>query len=102
MVLFKRHNNTEQVSSNISLQEFETKTPYNDDEAVILNDQESGSVDDEKFDSQTGSKRALKNRHLSLIALAGIIGPGILVGAVSLNSYSCLREYTNSLRVLHL
>ncbi|ODQ60628.1 hypothetical protein WICANDRAFT_61195 [Wickerhamomyces anomalus NRRL Y-366-8] len=80
MVLFKRHNNTEQVSSNISLQEFETKTPYNDDEA-ILNDQESGSVDDEKFDSQTGSKRALKNRHLSLIALAGIIGPGILVGA---------------------
>lgn len=99
MVLFKRHNNTEQVSSNISLQEFETKTPYNDE---VINDQESGSVDDEKFDSQTGSKRALKNRHLSLIALAGIIGPGILVGAVSLNSYSCLREYTNSLRVLHL
>lgn len=90
MVLFKRHNNTEQVSSNISLQEFETKTPYNDE---VINDQESGSVDDEKFDSQTGSKRALKNRHLSLIALAGIIGPGILVGAVSLNSYSCYREY---------
>lgn len=90
MVLFKRHNNTEQVSSNISLQEFETKTPYNDE---VINDQESGSVDDEKFDPQTGSKRALKNRHLSLIALAGIIGPGILVGAVSLNSYSCLRDY---------
>ncbi len=91
MVLFKRHNNTEQVSSNISLQEFETKTPYNDE---VINDQESGSVDDEKFDSQTGSKRALKNRHLSLIALAGIIGPGILVGAVSLNLHP-FKEITN-------
>jgi amino acid transporter len=35
----------------------------------------------EAFDPDTGVKRALKDRHISLIALAGIIGPGILVGA---------------------
>lgn len=40
--------------------------------------QEKGSLD--HFDS-TGVKRGLKDRHISLIALAGIIGPGILVGA---------------------
>lgn len=35
----------------------------------------------ERFDSETNLKRGLKDRHISLIALAGIIGPGILVGA---------------------
>lgn len=35
----------------------------------------------ENFDSVTGIKRGLKDRHISLIALAGIIGPGILLGA---------------------
>ncbi|KAH3678952.1 hypothetical protein WICMUC_001320 [Wickerhamomyces mucosus] len=34
----------------------------------------------ESFD-ETGVKRGLKNRHISLIALSGIIGPGILIGA---------------------
>lgn len=37
----------------------------------------SGSIDD----PNTNLKRTLKDRHISLIALAGIIGPGILVGA---------------------
>ncbi|CUM63898.1 uncharacterized protein PRCAT00001486001 [Priceomyces carsonii] len=32
-------------------------------------------------DDSTKLKRKLKDRHLSLIALAGIIGPGILIGA---------------------
>lgn len=35
----------------------------------------------EQFDPNTGVKRALKNRHISLLALGGIIGPGCLVGA---------------------
>lgn len=40
------------------------------------------SVDlDSKLDPDSGVKRGLKNRHLSMIALAGIIGPGLLVGA---------------------
>lgn len=34
-----------------------------------------------QFDPSTGVKRALKNRHISLLALGGIIGPGCLVGA---------------------
>ncbi|KAF2719259.1 AAT family amino acid transporter [Polychaeton citri CBS 116435] len=39
------------------------------------------SVDDSKFDPNSGVKRGLKNRHLSMMALAGIIGPGLLVGS---------------------
>ena len=34
-----------------------------------------------KMDPDAGVKRALKNRHLSMMALAGIIGPGLLVGS---------------------
>ena len=35
----------------------------------------------EEIDPDSGVKRGLKNRHLSMMALAGIIGPGLLVGA---------------------
>jgi amino acid transporter len=37
--------------------------------------------DDALIDPDSGVKRGLKNRHLSMMALAGIIGPGLLVGA---------------------
>lgn len=33
-----------------------------------------------QLDPNSGVKRALKNRHLSMMTLAGIIGPGLLVG----------------------
>ncbi|KAI4594222.1 hypothetical protein KJ359_008497 [Pestalotiopsis sp. 9143b] len=33
------------------------------------------------IDPESGVKRGLKTRHLSMMALAGIIGPGLLVGA---------------------
>ncbi|KEY69835.1 hypothetical protein S7711_08975 [Stachybotrys chartarum IBT 7711] len=36
---------------------------------------------DNSFDPDSGVKRGLKNRHLSMLALAGIIGPGLLVGS---------------------
>ncbi|KAK7429290.1 General amino acid permease [Neonectria magnoliae] len=39
------------------------------------------SSDDSAVDPDSGVKRGLKNRHLSMMALAGIIGPGLLVGA---------------------
>jgi amino acid transporter len=35
----------------------------------------------EVMDPDSGVKRALKTRHLSMMALAGIIGPGLLVGS---------------------
>jgi hypothetical protein len=38
-------------------------------------------TDDSLVDPDSGVKRGLKNRHLSMMALAGIIGPGLLVGA---------------------
>lgn len=37
--------------------------------------------DGSTHDPDSGVKRGLKNRHLSMMALAGIIGPGLLVGA---------------------
>ncbi|KAF2704072.1 histidine permease [Pleomassaria siparia CBS 279.74] len=42
------------------------------------------NFNDEDFrqiDPKSGVKRGLKTRHLSMMALAGIIGPGLLVGA---------------------
>ncbi|CZS91602.1 probable amino acid transporter [Rhynchosporium graminicola] len=35
----------------------------------------------QETDPKSGVKRALKTRHLSMMALAGIIGPGLLVGS---------------------
>lgn len=35
----------------------------------------------QEFDPESGVRRALKTRHLSMMALAGIIGPGLLVGS---------------------
>jgi amino acid transporter len=37
--------------------------------------------DNAHIDPDSGVKRGLKTRHLSMLALAGIIGPGLLVGA---------------------
>ncbi|KAI9719426.1 MAG: hypothetical protein M1812_003497 [Candelaria pacifica] len=37
--------------------------------------------DHDAIDPETGVKRGLKTRHLSMMALAGIIGPGLLVGS---------------------
>lgn len=39
------------------------------------------SADVTTIDPDSGVKRGLKNRHLSMMALAGIIGPGLLVGS---------------------
>ena len=37
--------------------------------------------DSEVIDPHSGVKRGLKTRHLSMMALAGIIGPGLLIGS---------------------
>ncbi|KAF7187585.1 General amino acid permease AGP3 [Pseudocercospora fuligena] len=39
------------------------------------------AIDRSDIDPDSGVKRGLKNRHLSMMALAGIIGPGLLVGS---------------------
>ncbi|VVT45222.1 uncharacterized protein SAPINGB_P000678 [Magnusiomyces paraingens] len=49
------------------------------DEELITEVQYDSSYD--PYDPHSGVKRALKTRHLSMMALAGIIGPGLLVGA---------------------
>ncbi|CCH41696.1 General amino acid permease [Wickerhamomyces ciferrii] len=91
MGLFNRSQNNQPIQQNNPYSSLEQPTnnsndlkngPYLTEE---LTDQDPESLSSQstnlKFDSSTGSKRALKNRHLSLIALAGIIGPGILLGA---------------------
>ncbi|KAG8203143.1 GAP5, partial [Candida africana] len=47
----------------------------------LIRSQELDSDHSISYDSTTGLKHGLKDRHLSLIALAGIIGPGIMIGA---------------------
>lgn len=53
-----------------------------DSESVpAWNGTDASSADGGAIDPDSGVKRGLKNRHLSMMALAGIIGPGLLVGA---------------------
>jgi amino acid transporter len=42
---------------------------------------DSNDDDFQALDPESGVKRGLKTRHLSMMALAGIIGPGLLVGS---------------------
>lgn len=44
-------------------------------------DVDSDRFDFQEIDPDSGVKRGLKTRHLSMMALAGIIGPGLLVGS---------------------
>ena len=70
-VMAYRHNKDEDVVAG------DDPSAYNNYDSARLNDtSESGSMDPD-----SGVKRGLKNRHLSMMALAGIIGPGLLVGA---------------------
>lgn len=39
------------------------------------------AADFQAIDPHSGVKRGLKTRHLSMMALAGIIGPGLLIGS---------------------
>ncbi len=60
---------------------------HNKDEDVVAGDgpsehnYDSGRLNDteevESIDPDSGVKRGLKTRHLSMMALAGIIGPGV-------------------------
>ncbi|KAL2128164.1 hypothetical protein VTI74DRAFT_9555 [Chaetomium olivicolor] len=58
-----------------------------DDDASLPNDAttelatSSDSDDFRAIDPHSGVKRGLKTRHLSMMALAGIIGPGLLIGS---------------------
>jgi yeast amino acid transporter len=53
-----------------------------DDDAIIeANGSDMSTADFQAIDPHSGVKRGLKTRHLSMMALAGIIGPGLLVGS---------------------
>ncbi|KAK8101032.1 amino acid permease [Apiospora kogelbergensis] len=58
-------------------------SPQKDETAAPLADVAQGDALDDfrAIDPDSGVRRGLKTRHLSMMALAGIIGPGLLVGA---------------------
>lgn len=58
--------------------DFKSGSPYVS-EAAEERDPSTG--DFSAIDPHSGVKRGLKTRHLSMMALAGIIGPGLLVGS---------------------
>jgi amino acid permease len=66
-----RHNKDEDVVAG------DDPSAYNNYDSTRLND----TSESDSMDPDSGVKRGLKNRHLSMMALAGIIGPGLLVGA---------------------
>lgn len=56
--------------------------PLHDVEAKTSDDSEYiASASSDPLSDNSNLKRKLKDRHISLLALAGIIGPGILIGA---------------------
>ena len=66
------------------------KVPHNtydgsDDSGVsdLASQNRNGNVaaDSSSIDPESGVKRGLSTRHLSMMAIAGIIGPGLLVGS---------------------
>ncbi|KAI1302883.1 amino acid permease/ SLC12A domain-containing protein [Xylaria venustula] len=56
------------------------ESPKHSSAAMGPLDVDSDQLDFQAIDPDSGVKRGLKNRHISLLALAGIIGPGLLVG----------------------
>jgi amino acid transporter len=66
-----RHNKDEDVVAG------DGPSAYDNYDSTRLND----TFESDSIDPDSGVKRGLKNRHLSMMALAGIIGPGLLVGA---------------------
>jgi amino acid transporter len=54
---------------------------FKDSSAPLRPLDEDSDVDFRDIDPVSGVKRGLKTRHLSMMALAGIIGPGLLVGS---------------------
>jgi len=56
-------------------------SPKNSAVATGSVDMDSDQSDFREIDPESGVKRGLKTRHLSMMALAGIIGPGLLVGS---------------------
>ncbi|SGZ55788.1 CIC11C00000001207 [Sungouiella intermedia] len=49
-------------------------------EALVVVQTQLSQAVRHKFDPNTGVKRGLKTRHISMMALAGIVGPGVFIG----------------------
>ncbi|KAI0205916.1 amino acid permease-like protein [Astrocystis sublimbata] len=56
-------------------------SPKDSDTPLGPLDADPDRTDFQEIDPDSGVKRGLKTRHLSMMALAGIIGPGLLVGS---------------------
>lgn len=73
----------EDISRAIVIEEImaDYRSPPKDESSVDFEPAEPFNGGRELMDPESGVKRGLKTRHLSMLALAGIIGPGLLVGS---------------------
>ncbi|ETN44494.1 uncharacterized protein HMPREF1541_10164 [Cyphellophora europaea CBS 101466] len=60
--------------------DFKTASPSSES-PVGYDSTPAHATDHARIDPESGVKRGLKTRHLSMLALAGIIGPGLLIGS---------------------
>lgn len=75
-------NHTGEVVSNRGLKDaYNEVTEMEVDPKNNEYDEEQSLNREDTFDPDSGVKRQLKDRHISLLALGGIIGPGCLIGA---------------------
>lgn len=61
--------------------DYPSPAPVEAGHAAPTKDPSSSTDDFAAIDPNSGVKRGLKTRHLSMMALAGIIGPGLLIGS---------------------
>lgn len=80
----RHHTSTIRDREQIDVDAMSGKPFYDDATNEHPNDVLQPTTNDQDFraiDPESGVKRGLKTRHLSMMALAGIIGPGLLVGS---------------------
>ncbi|ODV60101.1 uncharacterized protein ASCRUDRAFT_76612 [Ascoidea rubescens DSM 1968] len=68
-----------------SISDLEKQGKFSSGEAEVeveagIDDVKTNGLDREEYDPHTGVKRGLKTRHISMMAIAGIIGPGLFIG----------------------
>ncbi|GME69508.1 unnamed protein product [[Candida] boidinii] len=65
---------------NLVVEEVDPSNDIESNTSSTSNSLQNGGDESSNFDPVTGVKRGLKTRHLTLLALAGIIGPGSISG----------------------
>ena len=79
--MFGRKSNKDKTAVSPDASEAQQESELEHNYAHQINRDPAHDASADLVDPDSGVKRGLKNRHLSMMALAGIIGPGLLIGA---------------------